>query len=97
VLIVVAGATFLWLRSRSPIGAGCDRIERGMSQVDVEKIFGGQGVDIQLPPDAKKMWIGSDGAAFVDFDNNRKVKDVQFAPAIQRESFLAMVRRWLRL
>jgi hypothetical protein len=110
-LLLLGGTGYLLLRPGSPISqAGCDRIEHGISEADVQKILGGpEGnyhdgqVDINVPsapgPGLRiKVWIGNDGAALVYFDKTDKVRHVHFAPALNRnESFFAKVRRWLRL
>jgi hypothetical protein len=75
-LLFIGGAAFLLLRSSSPISqAGCDRIERGMSEAEVNNIFGGpegnyhnRQVDINPPVNPepglrRQEWIGNDGAA----------------------------------
>jgi hypothetical protein len=97
----------LSVRRSSPIGqAGCDRISRGMSEAEVEKILGEPteswggplGLITWFPePPARKYWMGKTGTAMVYFDQAGKVMHVQFAPAIDRESFLDRIRRWSRL
>src|SRR5438128_2180645 len=111
IVVLVGGLGFVLLRSTSPISqAGCDGIEKGMSQDEVETILGGppgnyhnRQVDINVPDAPErglvmKLWIANDGAAFVWFDQTDNVRHVHFSPALNRnEGLFEKIRRWLRL
>jgi hypothetical protein len=102
-LSFVALGVFLFLQERPGVTrANCQRIMPGMTEAEVEAIFGEpkvQDEDVMMHDEKgpKPTWIGPDGAAGVRFDLNGKVASgvtwVDFGSA----SFLVRTLRWLHL
>ena len=67
------------------------KIKAGMTENEVEEIFGRPGQIITVN---SKAWDGADWVATIYFDENGLVGPTMFGP---RETFLAKVRRWLGL
>jgi hypothetical protein len=81
--------------------ANFDRVEDGMSLLDVETIFGGMPRYGNQSPQGQLyftwVWQGDDGAgAIITVFGNKGVTHKQWIPPSE-ETFLDKIRRWLRL
>ena len=105
VVLLLCGAVWLMLPRYGITVANAERISPGMTQEDVEAIFGvppGEYGRFQHPRakhPAWKTWTGDTVAAQVKFDGEGRVNEVtvQTADPEPRRSILDIVRTLLRL
>ena len=120
-LFVIAGLTLamisgfvglLFLLPDPPVStARFAKVQKGMTQAEVEELLGGPPGDYQTgrgsgmfvidflsPGDSvSKEWTGDDGVALVAFDRSGRVVTCQFFESARRDwSLLAKLRHWLR-
>jgi hypothetical protein len=107
--IAILGVAILWVLAQSPgISRGnVERIARGATEPEVELLLGtpagihtsdGENwvIGVPVPPRvSRKLWIGDDGAACVDFNPAGQVITASWIP--RRQGLRSMIRNALGL